>query len=70
MLIFLCIKQKAKRMCKELDLLFPKQLADPMQQRSLVLTPLLTFKELMDNVEKMQVCFVLCCYGDVVATSL
>ena len=53
-------------MCKELDILFPKQLADPLKQKSFVLTPLLTFKELMDNVEKMQVSAVLCCYGDVV----
>ena len=64
------IKQKAKRMCRELDVLFPKQLADPIQQKSFVLTPLLTFKELMDNVEKMQVSAVLCCHGDVVTTSL
>lgn len=64
-LTFLCINQKAKRVCKELDIVFPKQSADPMQQRSLVLTPLVTFKELMDNVEKMQVCVVLCCYGDI-----
>lgn len=62
----MCIKQKAKRMCKELDVLFPKQLAAaPKQQKSLVLTPLITFKELMDNVEKMQVDVVLCSHGDV-----
>lgn len=41
-------------MCKELDVLFPKQSADP-KQKSLVMTPLITFKDLMDNVDKMQV---------------
>ena len=42
-------------MCKELDLLFPKQLPDVKRQRSLILTPLVTFKELMNNVDEMQV---------------
>ena len=40
-------------------MLFPKQLADPKQRKSVVLTPLLTFKELMDNVEKIQVYIML-----------
>ena len=43
-------------MCKELDVVFPKQLEAPKQQKSYVLTPLVTFRELMDNVDKMQVC--------------
>ena len=42
-------------MCKELDMVFPKQLEDPKQQKSYMLTPLVTFKELVNNVDKMQV---------------
>jgi len=50
------LNQKAKRMCKEWDASFPKELVDPKQHKNLVLlTPLVTFKNLMDNVDKMQV---------------
>ena len=57
-------------MRKELNVLFPKQLLDLKQQKSLTLTPLVSFKELMDNVDKMEVVAMVMYHCKVVYTRM